>query len=408
MPIPSRPEIPAHDFGGGRGLTNGELSTLLRALEERLQAVVEDYAPSPGGGADISGPTIVVGNSVAGDVADEVDYLDDGTGSALRDALAEANTDGGIVFLRRGDYAVGGAAPLTTVGGTARLTGEGRASRLVLPSSGAMYSLLVQGQVDNLTIGMAGNPTGALTDATNRFVEVQGGGLIERCLLEVRATAPTVVHYPFFWSIVRLSQPSSTLRGCRVLGYSSAALGAGNECIALMAIGGDTRVEGCLIGDTGSSRIDVGIELGEGSANLVKGNKILRSGTYGIRMVVGFDCERNVMTENDIRADAGRAIGMQWFGDGTMLGTVIRDNTIKCAAGVDGIDFESPDAARPITALLVQGNMVIGSGGGTGIRIAETGTGVNTEVLEAGNLVRNFGTERDIAATGGLVQGVNS
>lgn len=362
-------------------------------------AIFIPFGGSSGSAQDYYGPTYIVGNSLEGDTLDNVQYLDDGTGDELRVALAAAALTGGQVHVRRGTYALRHAGGETVVPSNAVLQGEGDGTILALPNEGQIYSLLVQGLVRDCAIAMVGQPTAALLSATNRFVEMQSGGRIESCLLQINANVNSVGFYPGFYSLVRMSQPTCQMNECRLRGYSSVALGAGSECLGVQAIGGLCSVNDCVFGDTGSDLFDVAVEVGEANYNSVRDCTISRTRIHGVRVVAVFDMEGTRVQGCTIDARSGRGIGLDWFGNGTVRGTVVQGNIIDCAAGITaGIDFVSPDAAQLVDFIAVQGNTLIGAAGGIGIRIQETGTGNATNVSDSLNSVYNFATAKDVVA----------
>jgi hypothetical protein len=372
---------------------------------------MEDYVTtalagvSGGGGG---GMTYVVGNSVAGDTSSNCTHLDSGNGDALRTALAAAAGTGGMVFVRRGTYTIGGATGLTTIPAGVTLMGEGYNTILALPREGQMYSLLLSGnsRLFNIAVRHTGLPTGAISDApNNRFVEMHGSSVARDVYFECRADASSVDNYPGFWSIIRMSQFGARLETCNFLAYSATALGAGSEAIAAMAVGQYNEMINCTFGDPGASnRIDVGAEIGEGSWNRVVGCTIYNSRNYGVRIVgVGGTVERCGVQNSRLVVASGFGVGSLFVGATDMRDIRILGCDIDCAAGATaGIQFAAVNAGENIDGLAIQGCALRGAGAGTGIEITQTGGSV-TNVSDSLNRVSNFATPRTNTSTGPTV-----
>jgi hypothetical protein len=354
---------------------------------------------SGGGGG---GPTYIVGNSAAGDTSSNCTHLDSGNGDALRTALAAAGGTGGSVFVRRGTYTLTHAGGATVVPGNVDLIGEGQGTVLALPRSGEIFSLDINGRVENCAIRQTGQPNGAFAFSTNRFIEMRGGARLNKCLVEILANGGSAGNYGGFYSMVRMSSALGLVSNCVFRGYSSTTLGAGFECLGVQAIGGFCGVVDSTFGDTGFNAFDVPVELGEASYNYAKGCNFVRTTIHGVRLVMVFDTQGQRIEGCNFDVRGGNGVGIEWFGNGVLRNTLIHGNVISCAATAShGINLFSTSGTNEIDFLSIQNNMLVGAGAGIGIRLAESGGGLNSNVNESLNSVYNFGTARSIAATGG-------
>lgn len=364
------------------------------------------WAPGAVASGDVRGPTFIVGNSVAGDVASEVDYLDTGNGDMLRQALTDAAVAGGLVYVRRGDYALrGGAATLTVVAGNVTLMGEGLGTRLLLPRQDQMLCFQVQGRLYNCYVGMSGAATAALDDtAGNRFIEMLGGSIIRDCTIACIANnAAEAAFYPFFWSLLRATQPYASIQSCIVTTYSSIALGGGSEAIGLLAVGGFTEIIDTAFGDSGSSAlIDVGAEIGESSGNRIVNSTVFNSRVAGVRVTGVFTNAFNAIRACRLSVASGSGVLGLFFG-GAMNDVSITDTQISVSDG-DGITF-LPGVGESMDGLNIQNCNIIGPGAaGTGINTNTGGGGALTNMSDSLNRVLGFAVARSQVGVAPLIQ----
>lgn len=132
-------------------------------------------------GGSILNHTIIVGNSLAGDTAPQVDYLDPGDGSGLEAALVAAAAYGGTgvdVLLRNGtyDFELGAVAGLLAIEEGVRLLGVNRDSviiktRTTLPGSEtyAAFYCYSGSSIENLTV-VVQPPTDAYLGSNTAFI----------------------------------------------------------------------------------------------------------------------------------------------------------------------------------------------------------------------------------------------
>lgn len=374
-------------------------------LDASVGAAVWTETTGAGGGgtADIFGPLYVVGNSAAGDTADDCTHLDSGNGNALRAALVASATGGGTVYVRRGTYNVGAGLPAVVPGGVT-LQGEGPTTVLSIPVAGDLMCVDLTGTLRDVRIAHPFNPFGPLTTtgSDTGIVMMRGGGLVSDVEFDIRADLAAVVHYPSLWSAIRMSGGKNIAQRVKVLAYSSVALGAGNESLGIQAISSECKVLDCIIGEaTAGDKIDIGIEIGEASNVVVRGCSVLRPRGMGVRLFSIFGMSGMVVQNNELTPDSGVGVGLQRFGNGDVTGSLIQGNVITCASGANGIDLESTSALRNMSEVAIQGNVLAGAGTSTGIRVAESGGGVNSNLSESLNIVTGFSTPRSITVTGG-------
>lgn len=388
-----------------------EEEILLRQLTARYVSDLQwDVAAGPAATEPVlgGGPTYVVGNSVEGDTEDMCTHLDDGTGEAFREALTAAASDGGLVYLRRGSYQIGGAAGLTTIPENVTVVGEGYDTILALPTSGQMASLLLSGnsELQNLSVRHTAFPTANLTDgAGNRFVEMQANARAFNVLFECRANGGSVGFYPGFWSLIRMSQQHARLKFCRVVTYSSVALGSGSEAIGVMAVGTHNRIEDCTFGSSASlTSLDAACEVGEGSYNMVVNCDIFNSRTFGVRIVgVGGTVSNTAVERCRIFTQTGVGVGSLFVSPTVFSHLDVKNCQIVCsAAATAGVSFVGTDAGQDFDRLAISNCVLVGNGGGTGIIVDET-SGAITNVLDSLNSVTNFSTARSGSITGPTV-----
>lgn len=373
---------------------------------------------SGGGGsaADLRTATFIVGSAPAGDTADMVDYLDDGTGAGLYAAVAAATVAGvGRVYVRRGDYPIGGdVLGALVVAGSLILQGEGDGTRLVFPASGQMLSLQVQGAIMDLFAGYIGSgPTGALDDGgggANRFVEIQGSARAFNCTFAAPATAGTVGNYPSFWSVVRmLGGDGGLLESCRLSAYSSVQLAAGSESICVAATGVAALIKDCSFGNPGSvGLVDVAAEIGEGSLNRIQGLRAYNTNTIGVRLVGVFTNILNGIDDSLITNEEGVAIGTLIFNGVTLALAFIRGISIFSAAGASGVSIITA-VGETADGMCIHDCQAQGQGGGgVGIEMNDGGVGVGaiTNGSMSLNRATGYGTNfiLNVAASGPVQQ----
>lgn len=391
------------DGSGGGGGNASDITNDSGVAGANVAAALDTLDTAISGVTDVRGPIAVIGNSVDGDGAGTVTHLDSGNGDAMRSALATLGAGGGgEAVLRRGDFNLiaGDGTTNTVIPANVTLRGHGDESRLLFPLSGQMLALQINGgKLLNVQALQLLDPSDTLTDgAGNRFVEVNGDGVLENCLMSIRANSIAAAgRFPGFYSLFRVTG-SGSVRNSRFTGYSSVALGGGNECLLGQSVGGFGRIVNCVFGSPSSTDLlDVAAEIGEAGFNTVEGCSINHSRAVGVRLVSVFGLFGALLRGNIITADSGVAIADLFVGNGSFIGASIVSNMIECASGVPGIRLTPTDALRDYIAAKVSDNVLRSLGGtATGIEMQPTGTGTFTGSLASNNVLRGFSTGLDL------------
>lgn len=353
------------------------------------------------------GSTYVVGSSASGDTINTCTHLDDGSGDAFRQALASASANGGgMVYLRRGSYSIGGSSGTTTVPSNVTVSGEDPDTVLALPTSGQMYSLVLSSDsvLNNLSVKHNSFPTGNITTgAGNRFVQMEASSLAFNVRFSCLANGASVGFYPGFWSLIRMAQEHAKIVLCTINTYSSVALGAGSEAIAAQAVGTYNEIINTRFGSSAnSSLLDVAAEIGEGSWNRLVNCDIYNSRVMGVRMVgVGGTVQRTGVHNSRIIVSSGTGIGSLFVGATVFENTKITDCEINCgASATSGISLIAGGAGEDFDGVAIQNCILKGSSAGTGIILNETGAGQITNVSDSLNRITDFSSSRSGTITG--------
>lgn len=323
-----------------------------------------------GAAPDVRGPTVVVGNSPAGDTADNCDFLDSGNGAAIQAAVAATDlAGGGTVFIRRGTYdfdLAGSPGSITSFGGVGiRLQGEGRFTVLRASTlSRQLISSFFGFELFDLTISVPSPAVGAFIGGFNTTLLDPGFGVIGLTNVSI-SCSPSNANEAFTsllaasfavnlrisncvisgppspqpgFSLLRLSVFSGTISNCTLFAADAVALTCAGSGFTLSNVSGNAQ-QAIVTNPTvnnftvqgGSWTIDAGSDTGfdlSGSGIVVSGLSIGTNGICNRGLRLGNSgasdfCSVNGCTINGAFSTAAFDIAAQ-TGEGVAAGNVFR------------------------------------------------------------------------------------
>lgn len=374
--------------------------------------------PGGGGGGGLIYYTTVVGNSLQGDTALEVDFLDDGTGNGITAALAALPAAGGTILIRKGTYTL--AAALTLNRSNVRLIGEGAGSTIIIGPTGANLMNIGDGITLRSNIQIEG-----ITFSDGDATTPVNGGLVANGVADF-----TVAKCEFIGAASPLGWVGLAIADSGALGgeghiitenYFSGGFGvlvAPASMTGLMAINGVSRVnisDNVFDGDGAAAYL--GVNNGVDNVTII-GNSWTGNGGFCIDIVgsaTNMMVSGNVMAKNDgafFRASAAVADTIENLtitgnhieanGNTTQLinidgsGAVIENVTITgngLVGGSGGVRLDN------VTNATVTGNSIVDASG-TGVDLVSPST---TAVVE-GNSIVDCGTGISVATGNNLIQ----